>query len=1435
MKKFTKLFASLILVALLVSALAVFGAFAEEAAAPEPEVKTYFDSNNASLTTSNKVNGVPVIPKTEENGVSIWNYSFPNVPAGANPATNNHVSIFEGKNDIRIRDDAAVSGGRAGGAKNTDYIVVDFDVATDTEFLDLVLFNFRLYGSGATTSLGSTSTHPAIGKDADGRIYVSNANGKNKRYPVFDSDEKWTNITFVYDFHIYKNDEGVDTVSNTCYAYIDGYYVGTIGSLHANTSIVYFMRAQANSALTADNASTMFANFTVKTFGAGYAGPMTKLLGNSSSILQAPDLAYCFENTLSTPDGFEWHGKLADIKRGEEIIPVYNADDLHGDLLDGDVVTVYDDLAKYKSAYAVKMVYDEAAAADRAANVVWQDANGVTLGEEGSLFAPPTVIGVPSAADWVIIKSGAVAASGKNNSLASKASGSWVVYDPLYAARSTQKSGEVLFFADYVFYGPGKSTTVAEGDTTFSDAGVTPTSADSKTSRHASDVVYDLNGYTMTNATVTNHLIVGYGGDVTIKNGKVVHGLNGAGCSNLIAVTGSYRTTYYLFDNVDFVTTNASIVFDQRYGTIIFHDSKINIKDNLTSIKAVGNGHTSLVIDDCDVTGKGPIASAGQVSSSSQRQGGGNIGVTIKDSRVDISGTVFTSETYANGTKHTAAAYAANKVSYYLGVMNSDVKTYGALSSVLVQTVPGTNPTGTGINDTAEGFLDINLDVDITDSKIESLILLSPATKSADPAKVGLNADIDVKDSDLKLQRTETSGEVEVGGLTQHSTTYKDTAKVTVNLGEGVKLNTKNAARGNNTSKYVAPTVNIPEGYQLAYTSLDGYNFIVTKDVETYTYKLGEGDVVEFFWNKAEGDLVDIDKVVSLAKVDGVYHYEWINEGTAYTTKLVSDYVPFAKANLTLHTDISLNLYIPKAEIDNASINFEILNGYGAPVGGELVDIDGVAYYKFVSNKIAAVVADEGALNVKFTVMGKYGDAVTDTKAFTVVDYLASYEDTEVAEENALVDAIINYVVAAFEFAEKDTAALDAIRPAAPVVDENAAIKMGSVNGVSIAVKFGSEIAWALKGAPGTVVTVRYSAYGASVSEEIAFDEKGVKYLPTYAFDLLAGINVATADSEVFVNLEAYYLALTESADKNMVAAIIGYANAARVYKDILPVEAETEATLAGALKLGKDVIVEADLALESSERYTANGKSATAALIVPEGADVVIDLGGKTVTAPDTVYAIFVAGKAVIKNGTINSRGIYIAPGAELTVEEDVAINALGTDGGSAIRNYGGTVVLNGGTYTANNAAEITDVTVEAIAAQPAVIYNVEGTVTINGATVETNSLAYAISNVGGTMLIETANVTAKRGAISVIGGTTTINGGSFASDYDSSAYALYFEAAEGALLTVNGGTFSNPGFYDAYIETPDTVTVTLADGLFVAVEGMANMYNMPEAAPEA
>ena len=220
-------------------------------------------------------------------------------------------------------------------------------------------------------------------------------------------------------------------------------------------------------------------------------------------------------------------------------------------------------------------------------------------------------------------------------------------------------------------------------------------------------------------------------------------------------------------------------------------------------------------------------------------------------------------------------------------------------------------------------------------------------------------------------------------------------------------------------------------------------------------------------------------------------------------------------------------------------------------------------------------------------------------------------------------------------------------------------------------------------------------------------------------------------------------------------------------------------------------------ITVAESKKYSNNGKSATAAMMVKKGEAVSIDLGGATLaTESSSTYGLFVAGSVEITNGTISSRGIYLTPGSSLVLGAGVIIEATGTDGGAAIKNYGGSVIINGGTYKANEAKSLGEITNDTVKSQPQIIDNRGGYVEINGGTFESDSMAYAINNDGGILIINNCTLTAARGGINVHNGTTVINGGTFTTNFDSSAYALYYSGdAAGSSFKVLGGTFKNNG----------------------------------------
>ena len=95
----------------------------------------------------------------------------------------------------------------------------------------------------------------------------------------------------------------------------------------------------------------------------------------------------------------------------------------------------------------------------------------------------------------------------------------------------------------------------------------------------------------------------------------------------------------------------------------------------------------------------------------------------------------------------------------------------------------------------------------------------------------------------------------------------------------------------------------------------------------------------------------------------------------------------------------------------------------------------------------------------------------------------------------------------------------------------------------------------------------------------------------------------------------------------------------------------------------------------------------------VAAGQDITLDLNGKTInvayaegSTTNHIYAIDNKGTLKITgDGTINARGIFNYGAMTL---ENGTINAIDGNGGYAVRNYAGSLTMNGGTI-ANNSAE--------------------------------------------------------------------------------------------------------------------------------------------------
>ena len=245
------------------------------------------------------------------------------------------------------------------------------------------------------------------------------------------------------------------------------------------------------------------------------------------------------------------------------------------------------------------------------------------------------------------------------------------------------------------------------------------------------------------------------------------------------------------------------------------------------------------------------------------------------------------------------------------------------------------------------------------------------------------------------------------------------------------------------------------------------------------------------------------------------------------------------------------------------------------------------------------------------------------------------------------------------------------------------------------------------------------------------------------------------------------------------------------------PTKVATAAELAAALANGEDVVLTADVTVDEP-------------LQVAVGKNVIVDLGGKTLTAGEKAsgrhhYAIDNYGTLTLTgNGAINARGVQNF--GTMTISGNLTITNVDTNGGSAIWNEG-KLTINGGTFATNETAG-------AGSYGSALNTQANGEAVVNGGTFIANSqLTYAIVNMGKTTIHDVV-AKGKHGAVAGDSSATTeIYGGSFEllenpGVSDHCAYCV--SAIYGGKFTLGANTDNGAKvFYDS----------TIADG-YEAVE---------------
>ena len=254
----------------------------------------------------------------------------------------------------------------------------------------------------------------------------------------------------------------------------------------------------------------------------------------------------------------------------------------------------------------------------------------------------------------------------------------------------------------------------------------------------------------------------------------------------------------------------------------------------------------------------------------------------------------------------------------------------------------------------------------------------------------------------------------------------------------------------------------------------------------------------------------------------------------------------------------------------------------------------------------------------------------------------------------------------------------------------------------------------------------------------------------------------------------------------------------------------ETVEDLANVAK-GGNFVLSADLATTES-------------ITVPAGVTAIFDLNGHEINggynptnAERHIYVFDVYGELVVNDsvgtGSANGRGTYVRVDAKLTLNGGT-LSGIDSNGGSAIYQYGGDVVINGGTVKQDVEKTLNYA-----------IYAGGGTVTVNGGTLVGTHGAMFVNGADATInagtLLCTGNVGWTDNVVYVDNGSVNVKGGIILHEgqkvnADSGAALVATDNAKS--VTISGGEFT--GLNGAMSSAAATTTITggiFANGAYV------------------
>jgi len=307
MKKSSKIIALCLVLAIVSSLFVIIGT------ADDSQPTVIYDSNKTAFSSTQLKVGYEIEKVKDDNGNEYYKLT--------SKATESKGA--DGYYRMSVGAKGVIDSASAHGDKNTDFFVIDFDMATETFLKTDARIQARFYKGSSSKQNG----HVTLGKGLfDNAYHAFDSKGANTVMPlstVLESD--WVDVTVIYDV---RN----PSKNSRAYVYLNGVYAGSQTFMSDGATELQEIRfLSSGSVAKHENETILIDNITLKAYPVGYSGDLTKVA--SAMPLQAySDLAYCLENKPVTT--------VATIERGEATIPVYGVQSLEDMLQPGDKVTL---------------------------------------------------------------------------------------------------------------------------------------------------------------------------------------------------------------------------------------------------------------------------------------------------------------------------------------------------------------------------------------------------------------------------------------------------------------------------------------------------------------------------------------------------------------------------------------------------------------------------------------------------------------------------------------------------------------------------------------------------------------------------------------------------------------------------------------------------------------------------------------------------------------------------------------------------------------------------------------------------------------------------------------------------------------------------------------------------------------------------------------